>query len=31
MSSGVRRAIINNEPLIQVNVYRNHVEVTIIG
>ena len=31
MSSGVRRAIINNEPLIQVDVYRNHVEVTIIG
>ena len=31
MSSSTRRAISNGEPLIQVDVYRSHVEVTIIG
>jgi len=30
MSSGVRRAIINGEPLIEVEVYRNSVRVSII-
>ena len=29
--NSTRRAIVNGEPLIQVDVYRNHVEVTIIG
>jgi murein tripeptide amidase MpaA len=31
MGASTRRAISNGEPLIQVDVYRNHVEVTIIG
>ena len=30
MSSGVRRAIVNGEPLIQVDVYENSVRVSII-
>jgi hypothetical protein len=30
MSSGVRRAIVNGEPLIEVEVYRNSVRVNII-
>ena len=30
MSSGTRRAIVNGEPLIEVEVYRNSVRVSII-
>ena len=31
MTQSTRRAITRGEPLIQVDVYRNHVEVTIVG
>ena len=31
MGASTRRAISNGEPLIQVHVYRNHVEVTVLG
>lgn len=31
MSSSTRRAIINGEPVVQVDVYRNSVKVSIIG
>lgn len=31
MSSSTRRRIVNGEPVVQVDVYRNSVKVTIIG